>query len=576
MAKMIPSNISEEAARKSPAEARIFGWLRNMSWGNATVLYSQPLKDHIQKSWGEVDFIVLCDLGVLCVEIKGGRVKRENGRWGFTNREGKTDWKDEGPYAQVQGNMKSLRKYLCEHLNHVEYIENCRFASCVMTPDCIITADDDAEIIPEITFNLKMKEVDMPSVFQKSFNYWDKEKHYGGKEGLSAKEREKIATFLRGDFEFIPPLSILLERTEEQLVSVTSEQLEIIMRMNVNARMMVEGGAGTGKTLLAVEQCRRAAIRGERVLYLCYNSMIANYVKEVLRAEELDKKAEAHTLDEFLMQYCEIDEVGDNVEYFFKSELPNRFLNLVTSNSKSLQRFDRVIIDEGQDLMNMSSYMCIDNIIDSGWEKGNWTIYYDPKQNIFGTNVEFQDVWETLKTNSFIYPLTVNCRNTRQIALGNYAVTLVYKPEVMRADGEEINYRPYKDKKDELIRLFESIRHLRSEGIAKRDIVILSYYSIDNDKCCLKGASIPSDVGSIVPNVKKGFSDFKNIRFYTVQAFKGMESKAVIMIDVDSFSDSSKRLLNYVGMSRARTYLEFFFDASLQQERQQRLLESLL
>ena len=55
-----------------------------------------------------------------------------------------------------------------------------------------------------------------------------------------------------------------------------------------------------------------------------------------------------------------------------------------------------------------------------------------------------------------------------------------------------------------------------------------------------------------------------------------MDSKAVIMIDVDSFSDEDKRLQNYVGMSRARAYLEFFYDESLKQERQQRLIESLL
>ena len=48
------------------------------------------------------------------------------------------------------------------------------------------------------------------------------------------------------------------------------------------------------------------------------------------------------------------------------------------------------------------------------------------------------------------------------------------------------------------------------------------------------------------------------------------------MIDVDSLSDDNKRLLNYVGMSRARTYLEFFYDAKLHNERQQRLVESLV
>ena len=68
MAKMIPSVISEEDARKSPAEARIFEWLRNMSWGNATVLHSLPLKDHIRNSFGEIDFVVICEKGILCIQ----------------------------------------------------------------------------------------------------------------------------------------------------------------------------------------------------------------------------------------------------------------------------------------------------------------------------------------------------------------------------------------------------------------------------------------------------------------------------------------------------------------------------
>ena len=67
-----------------------------------------------------------------------------------------------------------------------------------------------------------------------------------------------------------------------------------------------------------------------------------------------------------------------------------------------------------------------------------------------------------------------------------------------------------------------------------------------------------------------------NVRFYTIQAFKGLEAKAVIMIDVDSLSDENKRFLNYVGMSRARTYLEFFYDNKLYKERQERLVKSLL
>lgn len=574
MAKMIPSVISEEDARKSPAEARIFEWLRNMSWGNATVLHSLPLKDHIRNSFGEIDFVVICEKGILCIEVKGGGVERRDGQWGFTGRHG-TTWKNQGPFDQVQGNMKSLKQYLDAHINGDEEIRNCRVACCVMTPDCIIKVNDDTEIIPEINFNANMKERDIPAVFERCFNYWEKTKHYGGSGNLSAKARERLTTFLRGDFSFIPPLSVILNRSEEQLLSTTQEQLDIIVHMGINDRMMVEGGAGTGKTLLATEQCRRSLISGEKVLYLCYNHTIASYIREVFAANQ--EQVDVFTFHELLMKACHISGVPDNtedVDVYFQETLPNHFMTM--SDKSNVPQYDRVIIDEGQDLMNMTAYLCVGEFIKDGWERGKWTIYYDPNQNIFGTDEEFNEVWHSLKSSSFIYPLTTNCRNTKQIAQGNYAVTHVYKPKYMRADGEEIVYKTYTTKSAEADMVFNEIRRLRSEGISKKDIVILSYYRMDNPDCCLCGKSVPADIGNIRVNVTENFSDCKYIRFYTIQAFKGLEAKAVIMIDVDSLSDDNKRLLNYVGMSRARTYLEFFYDAKLHNERQQRLVESLV
>lgn len=573
MSKMIPSVLDYEVAKKSPAEARVFYWLKNMSWGNAIVLHSLPLKDHIKNSFGEIDFVVISEKGVICIEVKGGGVERREGRWGFTNRHGNTSWKNEGPYAQAQGNMKSLRQYLERHLSIGDDILKCRWACCVMTPDCVIKTDNDTEIIPEITFNMNMTEQDLPALFDRSFKYWKEKKHYGGEESLNAKARERLATFLRGDFSFVPPLSVLLERSEEQLLSTTEEQLDIIMHMCVNDRMMVEGAAGTGKTLLATEQCRRASISGEEVLYLCFNRNIATYVREIFSTEDWSENIDVFTFHELLMNACGIETVpDDNTDTFFNETLPNTFINTIHTKKE----YDRIIVDEGQDLMNMTAYMCINEFIKDGWEKGKWTIYYDPNQNIFGDSSEFQEIWEALKDSSFIYPLTVNCRNTKQIAQGNYALTHVYKPKYMRAEGEEIAYHTYSTKDKEKEALFTSIRRLRSEGIRKKDIVILSYYKTDNPKSCLYNAQIPSDIGPIVFNQTKNFADIKQIRFYTIQAFKGLEAKAVIMIDIDSLSDEKKRLLNYVGISRARTYLEFFYDNSLYQERQQRLVESLL
>jgi len=573
MAKMIPAVIDPDQAAKSPAEARIFYWLKNMTWGNAIVLHSLPLKDHIKNSFGEIDFVVICEKGIICLEVKGGGVERTDGKWGFTNRFGQTSWKNEGPYTQAQGNMKSLRQYLDKYLKAGDEILDCRWACCVLTPDCVIKTDNDTEVIPEITFNVNMKEQDLPALFERSFRYWRETKHYGGEGTLKAKSRERLATFLRGDFNFVPPLSVILNRSEEQLLSMTEEQLDIIMHMCVNDRMMVEGAAGTGKTLLAAEQCRRSAATGEKVLYLCFNRVIAAFVREMFEQENRSEDIDVFTFHEFLLKACNIKEVPeDETDVFFKDTLPNLFLD----EGYAGERYDRIVLDEGQDLMNMTAYLCINEFLKDGWEAGKWTIYYDPNQNIFGDGSEFREVWQTLKTSSFIYPLTVNCRNTRQIAQGNYAVTHVYKPKYLRAEGEDIVYKAYSSKKNEAEELFNSIRRLKNEGLSKKDIVILSYYRIDNPESCLYGVKIPEDIGTIRLNQTSRFAECKQIRFYTIQAFKGLEAKAVLMIDIDSFSDENKRLLNYVGMSRARTYLEFFYDNKLYQERQQRLLESLV
>lgn len=583
MARMIPPVVDPAQAEKSPAEARVFGWLRNMTWGNATVLYSLPLKQHIRNSFGEIDFVVICEKGVLCVEIKGGGVERRNGQWGFTGRNKVTNWKAEGPYTQAQGNMKSLRTYLSNHLKPDDDVLMCRWACCVMTPDCVIKTDtDDTEIIPEITFNGEMKESDLPALFDRCFHYWRDIKHFPSSrdvpvvKDLNTKARDRLVTFLRGDFNFVPPLSIMLNRAEDQLLSMTQEQYRIISAMSINDRMMVEGAAGTGKTLLAAEQCRRSALKGESVLYLCFNNVIATYIREMFAAEKNNEGIDVFTFHELLMRTCNIEEVpSEDIEKFFTETLPETFQNMDFEDG-TVKKYDRVIIDEGQDLMNTTAYLCIERFILGGWEKGKWTIYYDPNQNIFGTNAEFDDIWNTLRNSSCIFPLTVNCRNTRQIAEGNYAVTLVYKPTFMRADGEEIVYKTYSNKGQEAEQVFQEIRRLRSEGILRKDIVILSQYRIDNPTCCLCGVEIPNDIGRIVVDQTSNFANCKHIRFYTIQKFKGLEAKAVIMIDVDSFSDDNKRLLNYVGMSRARTYLEFFYDSKLSKERQERLLKSLL
>ena len=70
----------------------------------------------------------------------------------------------------------------------------------------------------------------------------------------------------------------------------------------------------------------------------------------------------------------------------------------------------------------------------------------------------------------------------------------------------------------------------------KKDIVVLSRYRVDNPNSCLYQRLVPEDIGKIKTGVKN-FQENKDIRFYTIQSFKGLESKVVLLIDVDDFSD---------------------------------------
>ena len=78
------------------------------------VLHSVFLNRHIKNISGEIDFLVLIPgHGFFCLEVKHGGVERLiDGRWKFTNRDGKETIKSKGPFQQVKEAMHSLRNSL--------------------------------------------------------------------------------------------------------------------------------------------------------------------------------------------------------------------------------------------------------------------------------------------------------------------------------------------------------------------------------------------------------------------------------------------------------------------------------
>lgn len=113
MVKMIPSYCGEEV--KSNAERKVFKILSGLELKNGCVLHSLGLPKHNNKIYGEIDFVVICDRGIACLEVKGGGVECREGIWIFRDRYGveKQKTKDggalcpgEGQYVQPAGNTE--------------------------------------------------------------------------------------------------------------------------------------------------------------------------------------------------------------------------------------------------------------------------------------------------------------------------------------------------------------------------------------------------------------------------------------------------------------------------------------
>lgn len=569
MVQLIPDSLAPEI--KSPVERRLFIEFRNHRTDKKyVVLHSLGIAEHTNHVFGEIDFVILCNEGVLCLEVKGGQVARENGLWKFTNRFGRISQKREGPFQQVQGNMQSLRQCMARRLDNHDPLACCQYASAVAMPDCRFEATGAGiDVIPEILVDAKQP-WDLDSLTSQAFGYWRRicqEKH--GFEGgrLTDAEIDRLANLLRGDFRFVPSMKDAVERAEKELCALTAEQYEALEALRDNPRMMISGVAGAGKTMIAMEQARRACLEGRSVLYLCFNHNIAQYVQYQFEKENIC--VEAVTLHSFMMRACDIKWSSERSRDFFEKELPAAFMA-----AEDVPTYSLVVIDEGQDLLTATYLECINRIVQNGLKQGRWAIYYDPNQNIFNSYDQLDAMINKLQqeTNVTSWKLYKNCRNTKQIVDANILMTNIPNQGTPRVFGPQVEYESYEGKENERQKINAVIRKIKDSGAMGNDFIILSRYTLTNPKNGLGADGLDESLGTLKTTGALWKAKEDEIRFSTISSFKGLESKIVIMIDVDRFSDEDTRLLNYVAASRACAMLYVLYDCEAEQERQDMIL----
>lgn len=543
MTTFIPPYMGEEI--KSNAEKKMYDVLQKLNMKNAYVLHSLGLPKHQSKIYGEIDFVVVCDRGVACLEIKGGRVECRDGKWFFKDRYGVEREKPEGPFAQVTGNMFSLRDVLKKKFQNNKHMKNLLTACGVVFPD-IEFKSVSQEIISEIVYDNRTE--DITGYMNRVFDYWEERQHRQPSR-LSPGDIRDIVQFLRGDFVFIPTLSDRLNSVEKRLVRLTSEQAQLMQALSLNKHLLIEGNAGTGKTLLAVDFAKKKAASRKKVLFLTYNKNLANNVIRQVDTIENLKVINIHAL---FGEYVAVDvkKMQENPNVYFSEILPEIFYEYLSELSdEELEKikYDLIIMDEGQDILKPLYLYSLDTLLRGGFANGDWAVFYDEKQNIY--NPDYNDGMEILRGyNCTEFKLFVNCRNTVQIGTYSSKISGIDLGEFIRENGEEVQNISYEDDDDFKKKITGILKNLRKEKVDIRDVVFLAPKKYKNSKVAQAGIEV-NEIGD-------NFDSLKELPVYaTIQGFKGLDSKIVILTDVEYIRKENLSSFLYIAGTRARTLL---------------------
>ena len=553
MAKMIPSVVSPEI--KSNAEKKIFEWFRDdpdtEGW---VVIHSLGISNHTTVLYGELDFFVLAPkLGIFAFEVKGGRVSRSDGVWSFTNKYDETTTKTRGPFEQANEGMFSLMEAIKLKYGSQHRYSRLLFGTGVMFPDIVF---DDVGTDGEQWQVFDSRNLSVSQYIKKLAHYtrkkWEDLYHFFPEDKLpTSADIKELTKWLRADFDRAITIGKKIDYAEQELIKLTNEQLRCIDQLEDNPRCLIKGAAGTGKTLLAIEEVKKAAALGEKVALFCFNNQLGIWLKQHFAQLPAElQPAYVGTIHAWLKQVvdgAEIESIpssGDMAAYYYE-ELPNIALEALAANPVC---FDRIVIDEAQDIIGTPAFYVIDEVLKRGLERGKWIFFgVFTRQAIYNTTKTAGELEEELEEyTSFIrFKLRINCRNTKYICDEIKTITGFDSGKDVwnKIAGISVDHSGYAADDDHLFCLEKTIRKLIDDGIKPGEITVLSPNRREN--------SIVSQLSSIkVKNYSPSITDA--ITFSTIHAFKGLENKVIILVDIDSFEHEQ---LMYVGLSRARVGL---------------------
>lgn len=514
------------------AEKRVFDCLGNAFISDEdmqlqlTAYHSLNLTNHKYKRFGEIDFLICGRSGLFVLEVKGGKIACQKGMWTYTNRYGVANHSVEGPFKQAESALHGLMSKLKSHFpNHL--LSQLTIGYGVLFPDC--------------EWNQLSAEWDTPTwIDSHSINNledWLKKlfKHWRGKKTSQNYPDEifinKLHAYLRPEFETVETLFGQIGNVCEQVAKLTQDQMAFIDIIEANNRVLCSGGAGTGKTFLAMELARRWAYQKKKVVLPCGSKWLKRYIEARFTIPGLTVT---------LIESLEIEAQRNGIE-----------------------QFDAMIVDEGQDLFHQSSLNQMDRFLKGGLKEGQWCIFHDINNQTDILNRPDSGAIDYLESfHPAKIPLNTNCRNTLNIMNKVKDSLGADMGNIGAGKGPEVREKKAFSKKNEVKILREELSEIIEFGnVPYGSITILSPVPYQDSVASLLPPEFTNQINVLDEFSMRNFPPQK-ISFAQIFQFKGLENEAIIIIDLPP-PDISKNnySIHYIAMSRPRAVLSIIFAA---------------
>lgn len=512
------------------AERRVHKLLVEQLGDDGVVIAGKRVTDHLKDH--EIDFLVAIEgAGIVCVEVKGGDVWHDGQAWRQIRR-GKEH--EIEPVRQSRDACYALRSFVESdprwsqgrlRWDHVVVLPNTELPEDFGLPECprwkVFDRNDLADLVPRLRQILHSQELNRPLLTDDGIEQL--------RESLSGRglpQRDVVARALEN---------------EDAADVLTEHQSVILDAIRLLNRVEVRGGAGSGKTFMAMEQARRLAHDGQRVALVCYSHGLASYLERITGAWPRRQRpayvGEFHDLGKTWGAPAGPDEslrTEDTVQ-FWEHDLPAQMAELAAQLEPG-HRFDAIVVDEAQDFADAWWDPLLGALRDD--EAGGLYLFTDEGQRVFNRQGS---------PPVPLVPLVLdhNLRNTRQIATA-FQPLVDHPMRFLGGDGPAVKFvacaaENAMDTGD------DEVEMLLEEGWRPEDVALLTTGTRHPEQRERQAAGSAAYWDS--------FWDAEQVFYGHVLGFKGLERRAVVLVvnEQSAFERSRERL--YVGLSRARDQL---------------------